>query len=259
MDQLDVQTKIGLVVVSASSISELRYPRAAPPGVAFLTSRMMLEGGDGIDALIKMEGHASRAVGELVSAKVDSVAYCCTVSGALRGMEGDRQFCRELEDQWGTPITSTMLAVVEALQHMDMKKIVVTTPYPDSHHVAERAYLKEAGIEALTMQGMGLESAEGFASVRPQEIFDFARDAWKEYGDEADGLFISCMNHDGMAVAQTPAAGTAPRQPHGLPGAAVPPAAASRRRLPQGRPRGASERAGLGGPAPQPKTQRPMA
>ena len=198
-----MQTKIGLVVVSASSISELRYPRAAPPGVAFLTSRMMLEEGEGIDALIKMEGNASRAVGELVSAKVDSVAYCCTVSGALRGMEGDRQFCRELEDQWGTPITSTMLAVVEALQHMDMKKIVVTTPYPDSHHVAERAYLKEAGIEALTMQGMGLESAEGFASVRPQEIFDFAMDAWKEYGDEADGLFISCMNHDGMAAAQT--------------------------------------------------------
>ena len=203
MDQLDVQTKIGLVVVSASSISELRYPRAAPPGVAFLTSRMMLEEGEGIDALIKMEGNASRAIGELVSAKVDSVAYCCTVSGALRGMEGDRQFCRELEDQWGTPITSTMLAVVEALQHMDMMKIVVTTPYPDSHHVAERAYLKEAGIEALTMQGMGLESAEGFASVRPQEIFDFAMDAWKEYGDEADGLFISCMNHDGMAAAQT--------------------------------------------------------
>ena len=30
MDKLDVRTKIGLVVVSASSISELRYPKAAP-------------------------------------------------------------------------------------------------------------------------------------------------------------------------------------------------------------------------------------
>ena len=82
MDQLDVQTKIGLVVVSASSISELRYPKAAPPGVAFLTSRMMLAEGESIDALIEMESNASRAVGELASAKVDSVAYCCTVSGA---------------------------------------------------------------------------------------------------------------------------------------------------------------------------------
>ena len=202
MDQLDVRTKIGLVVVSASSISELRYPKVAPPGVAFLTSRMMLAEGESIDALIKMEDNASRAVGELASAKVDSVAYCCTVSGALRGIEGDREFCRQLEDEWGTPITSTMLAVTEALQHMGMNKIVVTTPYPDSHHTAEREYLKEAGIEALAMQGMGLETAEGFASVSPQEIFDFAMVAWEKYRDEADGLFISCMNHDGMAAAQ---------------------------------------------------------
>ena len=202
MDQLDVQTKIGLVVVSASSISELRYPRVAPPGVVFLTSRMMLAEGESINALIEMESNASRAIGELASAKVDSVAYCCTVSGALRGMEGDKQFCQELEDQWGTPITSTMLAVTEALQHLGMTKIVVTTPYPDSHHVAERAYLREAGIEAITMQGMGLDTAEGFASVPPQAIFDFAMEAWKGYGEEADGLFISCMNHDGMAAAQ---------------------------------------------------------
>jgi maleate isomerase len=202
MDQLDVQTKIGLVVVSASSISELRYPKAAPPGVAFLTSRMMLAPGESIEALREMESNASRAVGELASAQVDSVAYCCTVSGALRGMEGDRQFCQELESEWDTPITSTMLAVAEALQHLGLKKIVVTTPYPESHHVAERAYLKEAGIEALTMQGMGFETADGFASVSPQEIFDFAMNAWKDHSNEADGLFISCMNHDGMAAAQ---------------------------------------------------------
>jgi len=202
MDQLDVQTKIGLVVVSASSVSELRYPKAAPPGVAFLTSRMMLAPGESIEALREMESNASRAVGELASAKVDSVAYCCTVSGALRGMEGDRQFCQELESEWDTPITSTMLAVAEALQHLGLKKIVVTTPYPDSHHVAERAYLKEAGIEALTMQGMGFETADGFASVSPQEIFDFAMNVWKDHSNEADGLFISCMNHDGMAAAQ---------------------------------------------------------
>ncbi len=202
MDKLDVRTKIGLVVVSASSISELRYPKVAPSGVAFLTSRMMMGEGEGIEALIEMEGNAVRAVGELASAKVDSVAYCCTVSGALRGIEKDRQFCQDMEAQWGTPVTSTMLAVTEALQHLGLKKIVVTTPYMDSHHVAERAYLKEAGIEALTMQGMGLETAEGFASVPPQEIFDFAMDAWNGYADEADGLFISCMNHDGMAAAQ---------------------------------------------------------
>ena len=115
MATLDVRTKIGLVVVSASSISELRHPRVAPPGVAFLTSRMMLGEGDGIGALISMEASAGRAVGELASAKVDSVAYCCTVSGALRGIEKDRQFCQDMESKYGMPVTSTMLAVTEPL------------------------------------------------------------------------------------------------------------------------------------------------
>jgi maleate isomerase len=95
-----------------------------------------------------------------------------------------------------------MLAVTEALQHLGLKKIVVSTPYPDIHHQAERAYLKEAGIEALTMQGMGLTTAEGFAAVPPQEIYDFSLNAWADYADEGDGLFIGCMNYDGMAAAQ---------------------------------------------------------
>ena len=42
---------------------------------------------------------------------------------------------------------------------------------------------------------------KGFAAVPPYEIFDFPLNAWKDYADEADGLFISCVNYDGMATA----------------------------------------------------------
>ena len=36
----------------------------------------------------------------------------------------------------------------------------------------------------------------------PEEIFRFALDAWEESGQDADGLFVSCMNFDAMAAAQ---------------------------------------------------------
>ena len=170
--------------------------------MGFLTSRMMLAEDQSIDALIEMERNAVRAVGELASAKVDSVAYCCTVSGALRGMEKDRQFCRDMETQMGHAHDIHHAGCCRGFAASRAEKIVVSTPYPDSHHEAERAYLKEAGIEALSTQGMGLETAEGFAAVPPQEIYDFSLNAWKNYADEADGLFISCMNYDGMAAAQ---------------------------------------------------------
>ena len=202
MDKLDLKAKIGLVVVSASTISELRYPRAAPPGVGFFASRMLLGENQGLQGLIEMETNAERAVQELASARMDSIAYCCTVSGAMRGMDKDREFCNDMEHRWGIPTTSTMLAATEALRHMGLRRVVVTSPYPESHHESERAYLAEAGIEAVAMEGLGFHTAAEFAAVPPDEIYTFSLDVWNEHGDGADGMFISCMNFDAMAAAQ---------------------------------------------------------
>jgi maleate isomerase len=198
MDRLAWKAKIGLVVVSSSTVNEGRYPRVAPD-VGFFTSRMLLTDG-GLDAMEAMEGHAARAIDELASIPVDAIAYCCTVSGALRGVLRDRQFCVDTERRWGIPVTSTMLAVTEALHHLKLRRVIVTSPYPDDHHDAERAYLRETGIDALAMHGMGLKTGPEFAKVTPEEIVQFSLDAWD---DSADGLFISCMNFDAMPAIAT--------------------------------------------------------
>ena len=197
MDRLAWKAKIGLVVVSSSTVCEGRYPRVARD-VGFFTSRMLLNGG-GLAAIEAMERSAARAIEELASVPVDAIAYCCTVSGALRGVAADRDFCRDTERRWGIPITSTMLAATEALAHLGLKRVVVTSPYPDDHHVAERAYLRQTGIDAIAMHGMGIEKGNEFAEVTPEEIYRFSLDAWDA---RADGLFISCMNFDAMPVVQ---------------------------------------------------------
>ena len=201
LEGLSHKAKIGLVVVSASVVSELRYPRAVPE-VGFLTSRMMLGGDNGLEALLEMEKNSSRAVEELASAGVDAIAYCCTVSGAQRGLEKDREFCSDMERQFGAPTTSTMLAAAEALQHLGIRRVVLTSPYPHSYHEAESRYLDEAGIETVAASGMGFQTAAEFAGVSPDEIYEFALEAWQQSGDGADGLFISCMNFDAMAAVQ---------------------------------------------------------
>jgi len=198
MDHLTWKAKIGLVVVSSSTVCEGRYPRVAPSDVGFFTSRMLLRG-RGLAGMAAMEHNAARAIEELASVPVDAIAYCCTVSGALRGVEGDRHFCQAMAQRWGIPVTSTMLAVTEALHHLALRRVVVTSPYPDSHHEAERVYLAQAGIEAIAMHGMGLETGQAFANVTPEEIVQFSLEAWD---DTADGLFISCMNFDALPAVQ---------------------------------------------------------
>ena len=201
LEALSPKARIGLVVVSASTVSELRYPKAAPE-VGFFASRMMLGGDHGLEALLEMEQNSSRAVQELASAGMDSIAYCCTVSGAQRGLAKDREFCEEMERLWGAPTTSTMLAAAEALQHLGIRRVVLTSPYPHSYHEAESRYLAEAGIETVSSSGMGFREAAEFAAVPPDEIYRFSLEAWQQSGGEADGLFVSCMNYDAMAAAQ---------------------------------------------------------
>jgi maleate cis-trans isomerase len=104
-----------------------------------------------------------------------------------------------MAQRWGIPVTSTMLAATEAMQHLGMRQVVVTSPYPDSHHEAERDYLEQTGIEAIAMQGMGFEQGQEFARVTPKEILQFSLEAWD---DAADGLFISCMNFDALPAVQ---------------------------------------------------------
>ena len=198
MDRLQWKAKIGLIVVSSSTVCETRYPRVTPLDIGFFTSRMLVGTGEGLQALVEMESNANRAAEELASARVDSIAYCCTVSGALRGREKDREFCNDMEEAWGIGTTSTMLACTEALEHLGMKRVVVTSPYTEDHHEAERAYLEESGIHPLTMKGMGLHSGQAYGAVTPEEVFNFSLEAWEPYRDEADGLFISCMNLDAM-------------------------------------------------------------
>ena len=201
LEGLSPKAKVGLVVVSASTVSELRYPKAVPD-VGFFASRMMLGGDGGLEALLEMERNSSRAVQELASAGMDSIAYCCTVSGAQRGMAKDQEFCEDMEREWGVPVTSTMLAAAEALQHLGIRRAVLTSPYPHSYHEDESRYLAEAGIETVASAGMGFRSAAEFAAVAPEEIYRFSLDAWERSGESADGLFVSCMNFDAMAAAQ---------------------------------------------------------
>ena len=180
IESLSPKAKIGLVVVSASTVTEMRYARAIPD-VGFFASRMLL-GGNGLEALLEMERNSSRAVQELASAKMDSIAYCCTVSGAQRGLERDREFCMDMERQWGAPTTSTMLAAAEALQSLGIRRAVLTSPYPHSYHKAESRYLAEAGIETVAAKAWATKKQPSSPPFLPTRYTD---SRWKRGGTTA--------------------------------------------------------------------------
>ena len=186
--------KIGLIVNGGQVITEPLYNRVAPAGVCFYASRILVKGSVMEDHL-NMERAAFRAAQELASAGVDVIAYCCTVSGMLQGIEGDRQFCRRIAEETGIPTLSTLTAVLEALQVLQIKKLVLVSPYDEATHHAEESFLQTNGFELLRSGSMAISSRKQRPYIPPGEIYRFCRENWD---DRADGLFISCMNFNAM-------------------------------------------------------------
>jgi maleate cis-trans isomerase len=179
-----------LILPSLQTVTEPLYYRLAPPGVAFFSSRVLLKGASAAD-LMEMETAVARAAEELATAKVDCVVYCCTAGGALKGLDGEKAFCEEIAGQVGAPTTSTVLAVVEALEVLGMRRLIIASPYTQELDTAEKKFFEENGFEVLGIHGMEIRDGYEFAEVHPEEIYKFSRQAWQ---NKADGIFLSCMN-----------------------------------------------------------------
>ncbi len=193
-DRIGWRGKVGLILPSVQTVTEPLYYRIAPQGMAFFTSRMLV--GKSVHAdHDQMESAAFRAGRELATAGVDLIAYCCTVSGVLKGVEGDREFCRRMEKETGIPTTSTLSAILESLELLSLKKLVILSPYGKESHGAEERFFRDCGFTLVRSKSLGLDAGVKFAQVSPGEIYRFARDNWDE---EADGLLISCMNFQAM-------------------------------------------------------------
>jgi len=186
--------KIGLILPSVQTVTEPMYNRIAPSGVAFFASRVLVRKNVLTDHE-NMEKEAFRAARELATAGVDCIVYCCTVSGIILGIEKDRAFCLQMEKETGIPTTSTLSAMLESLELLRLKKLVLISPYWEASHIAEESFFKANGFTLIRSHSLGIKSGIEFGLVTPGEIYQVSKEMWDE---KADGLFISCMNFNAM-------------------------------------------------------------
>lgn len=188
--------RVGLIVPSVQVVTEPLYYEVAGDRLEFFTTRLYLQG-SGVQDLIAMEESLPRAIQELGSARVDVLAYCCTGSGAIRGYEQERELCRQVEDETGIPMVTTMLSVVDALREVGAQRIALASPYTEEINRAEISYFAQNGFEIVSDVGQNIKDGFVFSQVTPQEIAKFALKHWDS---RADALFMSCMNWQAMRI-----------------------------------------------------------
>lgn len=196
LDKLGWKARVGLILPSVNTVTEPTFNAVAPPGVTFHVSRTFIFG-TGTQDVLDMEKDKHRAADELLSARVDCLVDCCTASGVIQGLDHDRRFCSDIEKRSGAVVISSVQSILNALAVKKIKRMVAVTPYPEEVDQIEKQFFEKNGFSVVNIKGFGIKEGFKLATVPAPDIYRMCIDAWD---NEADGLFISCMNFNATPV-----------------------------------------------------------
>src|SRR5262249_14780532 len=118
----------------------------------------------------------------------NAIVFHCTDTSMTQGPQGEGKILDIVRDATGIDAMATSRLVLEALQKLGMKKVVLLTPYKSNKPVID--YLTASGVTVVRDVALKLE-AKNFGSVTPEQWTELAR---QNDGPDADGVFLSCTN-----------------------------------------------------------------
>jgi len=137
----------------------------------------------------RREGMAG--VRQLSSTRPHAVAYGCTASSIVQGLDYDCRLRAEIENICKAPATTAAHAIVQAARTVRATRVSLVSPYTREVAAVEHRFFETAGFEVLG--GAHLDIADGFrlAEPDPAALIRLGLDGWNE---SADALIISCLN-----------------------------------------------------------------
>lgn len=132
-----------------------------------------------------------------MSCKPSSIAYCCTASSIVQGLEYDGRLNHELEQAAGVPAFTATSGIIEALHAVGAKRLAVCSPYSKTIDDAEHEFFSAAGFDIAGSAHLGITDAFGLADPGDDEIYALWKQSWH---DDADASLITCLNLNSQDV-----------------------------------------------------------
>jgi maleate isomerase len=182
--------RVGLIIPSSNRLTEPQFARYSPPGVQFHVTRLRMTGPYHTPPLAMLD-RIQDAAALLADAKVDLILFHCTANSMEGGPGADEAIAAAIHQATGIPATTTASAVVAALRALDLRRLVLVSPYTDEVNARETAFLEGLGFTVLAAHGLALPGSDAYVAYPPAAWY--AR-VLERRDDRADGYFISCTN-----------------------------------------------------------------
>jgi maleate isomerase len=186
------RARLGLMHPSRGWTPEHEWPRMLPRGVSYLVARIMMFAST-LEGVEKMAEYELEAAKSLATANIDLICYGCTIGSMLKGAGYDKTLAANFQKATGVPTKTMTTAVIEAFHELNVRRIVVATPYVAEINKLEKAFLESNGFEVIYEKGLGITDTIETAKLSPAVVYRFGKEVFSK-APEADILFLSCGN-----------------------------------------------------------------
>src|SRR3954464_5590972 len=166
------RARMGLIIPSVNTYSEPQFNHFAPEGLGIHVARARVAG-EWKRPLPEMKGEIAGAAQLLSDAHPDVIIFHCTDTSMTQGPQGEGKILDIVKDATGIDAIATSRLVLDALQTLGMKSVVLLTPYKSNKAVID--YLTASGIKVVHDVALGLTANE-FGTVTPADWTKLAKD-----------------------------------------------------------------------------------
>ena len=181
------RARIGMIIPSVNSMTEPQFNHFAPPGLGVHVARARVAG-EWKRPLTVMAEEIATSAKLLADVAPDLIVFHCTDTSMTQGPHGEGRILEIIKDATGIEALATSRLVLEALQALGLRRLLLLSPYKSNQAVID--YLGATGFAVVHDVALGLKSLE-FAAVAPREWTELAR---KHDRSDTDGIFLSCTN-----------------------------------------------------------------
>ncbi len=129
------------------------------------------------------------ATRDVLHVEPEVVAYLCTSGSFIKGLEYERTLCDAICEAGALHAVTTSGALVEAIEHLELSRLSVITPYDAPLTERLHAFLNEAGTEVVRSDHLGLGGGIWKVNYRTIAERIIAAD-----DPRSEAIFVSCTN-----------------------------------------------------------------
>ena len=139
--------RFGLLTPQANPTVEPEFRRLAPAGTELYVSRLTSRSDDPRARLIEYLERLPETLVQYDTLRLDAVVFACTGSSYVLGARREAEILASAQAAIGAPIETAAGAILQALEALGARRILVVSPYPNWLRDAGVTFWREAGLD----------------------------------------------------------------------------------------------------------------